>query len=209
MDSNSNHINFRKLWSVRNTERKKIYRLDQLQNYIQNSDIQILHYILIQVGVNDLDRNNAPEVFNDLRNNIQFIKHKYPDIKIILCEITPRNDSRDGEVLECNRLIHDFVECDDNIFLANHSNLRENNYAMLHDVKHVSKRKMGTYVVNIKRALYAAHGKEYIGRRDANNIMQNSNVYNNRSITGTTMSVIPRLWNIANQDAPTPNNQPI
>ena len=130
-----------------------------------------------------------------------------------MCEITPRNDSRDGEVIECNRLIHDFVECDENIFLARHSNLRENNYVMLHDVKHVSKHKMGPFVINVKRALYAAHGKQYIGRRrDANNIenienMLNSNEHNNRSFNDTTMPVNSRLWNIANQDAPMQNNQ--
>ena len=100
MDSNSKYINFRKLWTTRNSERKRCYTLAQLHQVILNSDIKTLHHILINIGVNDTDTKSGVDVFEEIKDNIGLIKRKYPDIKIILCELTPRKDERDVHVIE-------------------------------------------------------------------------------------------------------------
>ena len=131
MDSNSKHINFRKLWTLRNSKRSRCYTLNQLREYIRKSDISKLKYILINIGCNDIDKKSGEEVFLEIQENINLLRTKYPNIKIILCEVTPRKDERDQQVVECNRLIHEYASKDENMFIADHSNLRENSYAML------------------------------------------------------------------------------
>ena len=165
MDSNSRHIKFRKLWTVRNSETRRTYRLDQLHRFITDWDIKTLHHILINVGVNDIDTKTGTEVFYELRDVIDLVKRKCPRIKIVLAEITPRDDARYIYVLECNKLIHELSALDMNIFVADHTNLRENSYEFLADVKHVRREKVCTFATNLKRALCAAYGKQYVGRQ--------------------------------------------
>ena len=193
MDSNSKHINFRKLWTLRNSKRSRCYTLDQLHEYIRKSDITKLNHILINIGCNDIDKKSGEEVFLEIQENVKLLRTKYPNIKIILCEVTPRKDERDQQVMECNRLIHEYASKDENIFIADHSNLRENSYAMLKDTKHVSEYKIGMFVVNIKKALCAAYGKPYIGRR-RNEEYSTNNAYGqnfnpNRDINSRLMDI--------------------
>ena len=82
-----------------------------------------------------------------------------------MCEVTPRDDIRDVHVIQCNKLLHEFASHDEQIFIADHSNLRVNSYAMLKDTKHVSEYKIGTFAVNIKTALCAAYGKNIYGKK--------------------------------------------
>lgn len=169
MDSNSKYINFRKLWTLRNSKRTRCYTLNQLHEYISKSDITKLNHILINIGVNDIDTKSGVEVFTEIKQNIDLLRTKYPYIKIILCEVTPRKDDRDYHVIECNRLIHELALEDRSIIIADHTNLRENSYNMLKDIKHVSEYRIGAFVINIKKALCAAYGKIYIGRRHIDN----------------------------------------
>ena len=156
-----------------------------------------MHHILINVGVNDTDRKNGKDVFNEMENIITLIKSKWPNVKIILCELTPRNDSNDIHVLECNKLLQTYSINDENIFLADHSNLRENSYSRLKDRKHVSKPKIGDFVINIKKALCAAYGKQYIGRISSDNRTDDNNIINQDSVTD-------RLMNFANYNNSSP-----
>ena len=100
MDSNSKYINFRKLWTLRNSERTRCYYLHQLNQYIRNSNITKLNYILINIGVNDIETKSGEEVLEEIKGNINLLKSKYPNIKIILCEITPMNDIRACNIMQ-------------------------------------------------------------------------------------------------------------
>ena len=83
---------------------------------------------------------------------------KFPEIKIILAESTPRKDEKDAEVDVCNQLLRDYALSDDQVFLASHENLRANKNDFLVDNKHISRKKIGVFVVNLKRALCQAYG---------------------------------------------------
>ena len=139
------------------------------------------------------------QVFNEVKEVISSINSKFPNAKIILCEVTPKKDERDQHVIECNRLINEFSR-EENIFIANHSNLRDNKYAMLIDNKHVSEYKMSTFAVNMKKALCAAYGKQYLGRQRNNSLnnssnnqrieIRNSNGYSNRKHVQTRLMAL-------------------
>ena len=103
MDSNSRYMDFRKLWMLRNSERTQY--LNQLSQYIHDSDIKKQNYILINTGLNDIDTKSGIQVFSEIKKTINLIKTKYPNTKIIMCEVTPRDDIRDVHVIECNKLV--------------------------------------------------------------------------------------------------------
>ena len=99
MDSNRRYIDYRKLWTLKGSRRWSCGNLFRLRENVENKEnIKNLKYILINVGVNDLDQKSGEDVFKDLTNTIDVIRNKFEGITIILSEITPRNDERDIEV---------------------------------------------------------------------------------------------------------------
>ena len=167
IDSNRKYINFRKLWTINGTERKFLGNLHELRTAIRNENqIKELKYILIHIGVNDLDTKPGKLVFQELCEVIGEIRRKYPGIIIVLSEITPRNDNRDVEVKICNEHLSEWVKDQANIYLAKHSNLRDPEWSMFTDTKHVSEAATARLASNLKRALREAYGvtKPYIHR---------------------------------------------
>ena len=57
-------------------------------------------HALINVGVTDIDSKNGTLVYHELKDIVEMLMAKYPGIKIICSEITPRKDRRDTEVLQ-------------------------------------------------------------------------------------------------------------
>ena len=106
------------------------------------------------------------EVYAELVKNIDALKAKYPNVKIILAELTPRKDEKDAQVDICNQLINDLAQLDENIFVASHETLRGDKNKFLADNKHISKKAIGVFVVNLKRALCQAHGIPYLTRAE-------------------------------------------
>ena len=105
---------------------------------VNDTDITTLNHILISTGVNE-----------------------YPGIKttLIMCEITPRDDERDEEVLKCpNRMINSYVSSQENIYVAYHSNLRDDTFSLFRDNKHIKESKIARFASNIKRAMRTAYG---------------------------------------------------
>ena len=58
-----------------------------------------LKHVLINAGVNDIDTKSGMQVFQEMEVTVEQLSMKYPGIKIIFSEITPRNDKRDNEVI--------------------------------------------------------------------------------------------------------------
>ena len=54
-DSNFRHIDYRKLWTIKNSERRSCSNLTDVGKLINDTDITTLHHILISTGVNDTD----------------------------------------------------------------------------------------------------------------------------------------------------------
>ena len=70
---------------------------------------------------------------------------------------------------------------------------------MLKDKKHVSEYKIGEFVINIKKALYAAYGKQYVDRRN-NDVrpVDNQNPSNLNMHSNKIDSINSRLMAISN-----------
>ena len=174
MDSNIKFINFRKLWTINKTKWKRCGNLNEVSETLTDTNYRGLKYILINVGVNDLDENNGVSIFNRLNEIIVNVQHQYWDLKIILAEITPRKDDRDGEVIQCNKLINEFARTHSNIYVASHGNLRDEKYTFLHDEKHIKKNCIGRFAANLKRALRKAYVSVFF-RMSQNVNLKNSN----------------------------------
>ena len=148
IDSNRKHIDWRKFWKINGSEKCFCGNLWNIREKIEKEN----------VGVNDLDRQDANEVFQQLVQIINIIRQKFVNTKITLSEITPRMDDRDQEVKKCNILINQFGEENDYIFIARHSNLRDLHGTMFDDDKHITINAVPRFVSNIKRALEKAYG---------------------------------------------------
>ena len=97
---------------------------------------------------------------NELKSIIDKLTDKFKGIKIILSEITPRNDDKDEAVIEFNKQLFDIYDKKTDIFLVYHHNLRDNNYSKHYDEKHIHKRAVPLFASNIKKALRKAYGIE-------------------------------------------------
>ena len=158
IDSNSNHINHRLFWTLDKTKWKRCSIINEAQHAINEMDYANLKYVLLSVGVNDVDDEEGYSVANRMSNLIDAIGNKYPGVKIILNEVTPRNDDRDSHVRKCNEALVALAEQNELIFLAPQGNLRDESF--FRDEKHIKKEKIARYVSNIKTALRMAYGIE-------------------------------------------------
>ena len=153
IDSNSRYIDFRKLWTLKGSVRKFIENLYELKKSILNEKtLKSVKHILINIGVNDLDSKSGSDVFAELKGIIEVTRSKYPGISIILGEITPRADNKDDEVKLGNNLINDWAKKQVDVFLAKHSNLRDPDWTMFKDTKHITCDAIPRFASNLKRA---------------------------------------------------------
>lgn len=159
MDSNRNHIDWRRFWTVKGSKKKFCGSLYKVSDMIREDEqIRSTKYVVVSVGVNDIDCKSAEEVLHQLQVVIGLLRDKYNNPKIILSEITPQTDDKDEEVEKCNDLINDYVATTDYIFLAKHSNLRHEDGRMFSDAKHITRNAIPIFVTNLKKALREAYG---------------------------------------------------
>ena len=157
LDSNAKYLDYRKLWTTKGTLFKRCGNPNEIDNIINGSVFyRNLKYILINVGVNDIDENSGVSVFNRIRETIENIQDKYT-VKIILGEITPRKDDKDDDVKTCNRIISEYAGDKPDIFVAYHSNLRDDNGSFLFDNKHIKNNCIARFAANLKIALRKAY----------------------------------------------------
>ena len=108
IDSNRKFIDYRKLWTLKGSKRIPCSTVKKLKDIVQNTNIQALNHILIGTGCIDLDDNEPAEVAEEMRLVVGMLKTKFPGIKVVLCEITQRNDDRDEYVKQYNYLFKDY-----------------------------------------------------------------------------------------------------
>ena len=155
------YLDRRKLWDLDGTEYKKCYTLNQVSHVVDRKiEYRNLKYFLISVGCNDLDAKEPEEVFNAIRDIASQLKTAYPEIKIIIGEITPRMDERDSAVVETNGMINEFAGDLDHIYVIKNSNLRDSKFFYQGDAKHIRKHCIGRFAANIKHTLRVAYGRK-------------------------------------------------
>ena len=156
MDSNRKLLNLDQLW--KNSTMVECGNIPSLMRKITSTDFNDYEMAVVHVGVNDIDHNIGRNVAADLCTAIKSIQEKAPHVKIILSEVTPRQLTRDNEVVECNKHLKS-ISASFGITLALHSNLRSPDmYRNNTDDKHFHDNKAGVLASNIKKGLRTALG---------------------------------------------------
>ena len=149
-----------------------------------------LKYLFISVGCNDLKTQSPHELFTSISRFVQRVWNKYPDLKIIISEVTPRMDlaSADVKVKEANILLNQFSQSFPNLYLTNNSNLRKPaNY--FPDGIHLQHHIIPLFASNIKRALRKAYGIKFdrnkFKTKRETPALQNNSGYDDRNFQPT------------------------
>ena len=127
------------------------------QKYKEETETSIKH-IMIHVGVNDLDTRTPEQVSEHLKVIVSGMQKIFVGVKIVVSEIKPCHDEKDKDVIRCNEMITTLFKNRNDVTIASHSNLRDDEWSMYDDVKHVSEAAVPRLVSNIKRALRKSHG---------------------------------------------------
>ena len=80
---------------MKNTVRRRCYTQQGLNQYISELSAASLKYFLIHVGVNGIDRMGGNEVYAEFVKSIDALEAKYPHVKIILAELTRKDEKAD------------------------------------------------------------------------------------------------------------------
>ena len=166
-DSNRKFLNFRKLWTLDGSERRKCSTLTSVRSAIENETAKNVEYFLISVGTNDIDTKDPKTIYNEYVEIINLLRRKYSGIKIIISGLPPRKYNKDKEVIELNKLLRNLGNYNNFIFLVDHSNLRDDTYSMFYDDKNIHKSSISRFAGNIKRALRKAYGQPEPPKRGA------------------------------------------
>ncbi len=151
MDSNRKILDTELLW--KHSTMVECGNIPTLLNKIKSVPIDEYDIVVIHVGVNDIDSKDGPSVADDLLTALDNIRSKAPNIKIVLSEVTPRQHTRDDEVIECNKQLKTYASSF-NVTFVEHSNLRSPEmFRNKNDDKHFCKNKAGLLASNIKRGL--------------------------------------------------------
>ena len=162
IDSNGRYLDHRKLWTVKGTEFRRCGNMFDVDQYWSDNKTKFtnLKYLFISVGCNDLVSKTPHEYFTSVHKFVENVWLRYPDVKIVLSEVTPRMDHVDTRVKEANVLLRQYAQGFDNIFLTLNSNLRNpDNY--FDDGIHLKHHIIPRFAANIKRALRAAYGIKF------------------------------------------------
>ena len=171
-DSNFTYIDKRKLWDLDGTKYVRCGMLDDVIGVIDDSKVKYenLKYFFVSCGCNDLDYTNAGNVFNSMKIIVEKLHNKYPNVKIILSEVTPRMDNIDQKVKSTNFLLEPYVKQTDNVFLTKHSNMRKREF--FRDDKHFCKECIPKFAANIKNTLRFVYGRRKFNQETSSANMQ-------------------------------------
>ena len=162
IDSNARYIDFRRLWTLKTTEIVRCGNMVDVYKFWNNNQKKYnkLKYFFMSIGCNDLVTNTPHQLFTNIHTLVDRLRASFPGIKIIISEVTPRMDAVDGRVQEANKLINQYVEGSQDLFVTKNNNLRNPDF-FLEDGIHLNHTIIPRFASNIKRALRAAYGIQF------------------------------------------------
>ena len=171
MDSNNHFIDWNRFFSfVRGAKNctfcGSLYDVQKIVT--ENRTTRKIDYVVLSIGVNDLDTKSAEEVLEQLKIVVELMRNKHDQPKIIIGEATPRRDDRDYEVVKYNNIMNDYVNEHEFLFLAKQSKLRTDDGRHYYDEKHITQYAIPIFVASLKRAMRAAYGLNPQGERNDN-----------------------------------------
>ena len=131
-----------------------------LRDKLRDACLNDYEIVFIHTGVNNIDTEDGEVVAKDIIDIVQKLRHHHPSIKVIVSEITPRQVFRDDEVVKCNELLRSTLKTTENVTMAFHSNLRNDQWSFhkKNDDKHFSRISISMFASNIKNAFRACLG---------------------------------------------------
>ena len=97
-DSNRKFINFRKLWTLKGSKRRRTSTLDSVKMAVERENATNVKYFLISVGTNDIDNKEPNAILEQYIEIVDLLRRKYPGIKIIINQLPPRKTNYDDKV---------------------------------------------------------------------------------------------------------------
>ena len=138
-DSNRRYLDTKKLLPKSSSKIMACSTTGKAIDIMKNPRFTINKGLIINTGVNDIDRHMSTEdVIHSQVNLINTATGSFPGKKIILSSITPRNDSLDHKVKAANQEIHEQIKDIPNVFHVSNGNLRDDRF--YHYTKHLNKR---------------------------------------------------------------------
>lgn len=106
--------------------------------------------LVIHTGTNDVEQQSIDTCFDNFKTLIDLSTQKYPTSKLILSSLTARSGDYDAKGVQLNNGLSR-LRSYANVHFVNNKNITKE---MLHDRKHIKRRKIGTLVANIKDCLF-------------------------------------------------------
>ena len=149
------------------------------------TNVQNIKYVVLSIGVNDVETKSAEQVMQQLEVVVGLLRGKHGQPKIVIGELTPRNDQKDVEVKKCNELIKQYADTNnDHIFLAKQHRLRTPDWKHYYDNKHITPYAVPIFVASLKNALRAACGIQQQNRHQQQHDRQQNGYRGGPNIRG-------------------------
>ena len=159
------------------------YTLKQINEELNSLRDVGFDMIVICCGTNDTDERTGVEVANELIGIVHRIKQEHPHTKIVLSETTPRQHHRDQEIQQCNQVLHEHLDQMPGLSIAIQSGLREGNWVLYEDDKHIKRNRINVYAGNIKTAMREARTGRKGQSNSPNKSAASSNLTSSASYT--------------------------
>ena len=194
MDSNRKFIDHRLFWRTDGASYVACSKIESVKKTIMDTHYENLKTILISCGVNDIDTKIGSDVAHEILDLLEYIKQNYPNVKIVLSEVTPRNDELDEEVKKCNKLVATSMTNKAGVFFVKQHNLRDSTWSLFYDNKHITKNGIRKFAANLKVGLRNAYGiKSRYGDKRQSTAKSNTQT----NFTRTNFHINDRLRNVA------------
>ena len=109
------------------------------------------------MGTNDLENKHYLQVLDELKQVLDDVRYRFPGVKLIVSELLPRNDTKDGEVKCFNTVLKSYAEQHTDITIATHHNMRDPQFTMFYDKKHIRENNVPRFAKNLIRAMLSAY----------------------------------------------------
>ena len=168
-DSNGSRLNCSRFCSpipLEDTRWGTCYTIKQLHTTLDTLRNCCFEMIVITCGTNDIDHKTGERVASELINIIKRVRKEHPQSKLVVSEATPRSRTRDDQIQACNYILHQRLQNENDVTIAEQHSLLNANWSLYEDDKHILREQINTYAVKLKSAMRKAR-KRMITKRTA------------------------------------------
>ena len=185
MDSNGKFIDPNKFIYNKSVDKYFTPTIASAIETITNKSFDNPSTLVIHTGTNDIEHSTLDYCFENFQTLIELTAQKYPATKIVISSLIARKDSYENKRPQLNNRIsriHPFP----NVHFVSNENI---NQEMLHDSKHIKRRKIGILVTNLKDCIF----NRIAQRSNQTFTKEPRNLWSKVTATPATMSIPPLM----------------